>query len=428
MKGLSLCGGGSKGAYELGAWEAFKELKMEFEVVTGTSIGSLNGAMYASDSFDRCAELWEKINIASIITNGFEIDEVSLKRIVTHQEFGTFLKDYVRGFTTDITPFKELMKEYLDPKKIKESKIKLGVIIATFPRATKESILIQDQDEELINDYLLASSSAFPVFPLCKINGKQYMDGGYADNLPINFCFDLGATHVVAVDLRNTCTHKEYVNHPCVDYIYPKWDLGSFLYFNPEMIARNRKLGYFDTLKYYGKYIGFRYTFNKTKKYDNASLELISNINNDFSYFVDKKLKNLFKRDNYVNIFSLLNEHIHRKVELSDYFIKCLESTAYIFNVDPSVVYNIKDFMTVIVKAINEVDSSELAIEYDKIKNDSKKKEFILECDKKLFAHLMFKKDFDTRLKYLLLQSSPELYLCYCCYTYIFKIREKKNG
>ena len=40
-RGLVLCGGGSKGSYEMGAWTALKELNEEFDIVTGTSIGCL---------------------------------------------------------------------------------------------------------------------------------------------------------------------------------------------------------------------------------------------------------------------------------------------------------------------------------------------------------------------------------------------------
>ena len=58
-RGLVLCGGGSKGSYEMGAWTALKELNEEFDIVTGTSIGCLNAAMFASHAYDRCKELWD---------------------------------------------------------------------------------------------------------------------------------------------------------------------------------------------------------------------------------------------------------------------------------------------------------------------------------------------------------------------------------
>ena len=44
MKGLVLEGGGTKGAYQIGAYKALKDLGIEFQGVSGTSIGALNGA------------------------------------------------------------------------------------------------------------------------------------------------------------------------------------------------------------------------------------------------------------------------------------------------------------------------------------------------------------------------------------------------
>ncbi len=38
-RAIALCGGGTKGAYELGAWKALKEMGIEYHIVTGTSIG-----------------------------------------------------------------------------------------------------------------------------------------------------------------------------------------------------------------------------------------------------------------------------------------------------------------------------------------------------------------------------------------------------
>lgn len=44
--GLVLEGGGVKGAYQIGALMAIRELMVEFDGVVGTSIGAINGAIY----------------------------------------------------------------------------------------------------------------------------------------------------------------------------------------------------------------------------------------------------------------------------------------------------------------------------------------------------------------------------------------------
>ena len=53
-RALVFGGGGSKGAYELGVWKALDELGLSFDIVTGTSIGAMIGAMYVQKQYDCC--------------------------------------------------------------------------------------------------------------------------------------------------------------------------------------------------------------------------------------------------------------------------------------------------------------------------------------------------------------------------------------
>ena len=45
--GLVLAGGGGKGAYQMGAWKALREMNITFDAIAGVSIGSINGALIA---------------------------------------------------------------------------------------------------------------------------------------------------------------------------------------------------------------------------------------------------------------------------------------------------------------------------------------------------------------------------------------------
>lgn len=58
---IALAGGGTKGAYQVGAWKAMRELGVPFDIVTGTSIGSVTAALMVQDDFDRAWELWTHI-------------------------------------------------------------------------------------------------------------------------------------------------------------------------------------------------------------------------------------------------------------------------------------------------------------------------------------------------------------------------------
>ena len=58
MKGLVLEGGGTKGAYQIGAYKALRDLGIEFQGVTGTSIGALNGAYIIQNDIEVMEDIW----------------------------------------------------------------------------------------------------------------------------------------------------------------------------------------------------------------------------------------------------------------------------------------------------------------------------------------------------------------------------------
>ena len=64
---IALAGGGTKGAYQVGAWKAMRELGVPFDIVTGTSIGSVTAALMVQDDFDRAWELWTHITEEQIM-------------------------------------------------------------------------------------------------------------------------------------------------------------------------------------------------------------------------------------------------------------------------------------------------------------------------------------------------------------------------
>ena len=101
MKALVLSGGGSKGSYQIGVWKALKELNMKFDIVTGTSVGALNGVMYVQNDYKKALNIWKKINLKVLFgedaiesTNNFEVYKMYSNQI----SYNAFEKAY-RGTT-----------------------------------------------------------------------------------------------------------------------------------------------------------------------------------------------------------------------------------------------------------------------------------------------------------------------------------------
>ena len=259
-RALVFSGGGSRGAYEIGAWKALNELGIRFQSVYGTSIGAINAGLAAQGDVEIACALWDRIDLKQVVATDeedFAIDHlVSRKRDVI-----PFLLENAKHLHMDITPLENLMKTHLDESRVRASGMELGVMTVRIPQMTPAPARLKDIPEGRMIDWLIASASCFPVFPSKKIEGERYIDGGYFDNLPIDMAIRDGADEIVAVDIHPQPTHPEYARMPFLKMIHPLHNLGGFLDFNPKLLKRSRRMGYYDAMKAYDFYDGVRYTF-----------------------------------------------------------------------------------------------------------------------------------------------------------------------
>ncbi len=72
-RAIALGGGGTKGAYEAGVWKALLELGIEYEIVTGTSIGALNGALMVTREYEKACEIWDTIEMGDVMSEGLNL-------------------------------------------------------------------------------------------------------------------------------------------------------------------------------------------------------------------------------------------------------------------------------------------------------------------------------------------------------------------
>lgn len=260
-KALVLCGGGTKGAYELGVIEALRALKQDqFDYILGTSVGALNAMFLVQHDYQNMKYMYEHLTmdqiIGSFIPSDLSITQMWNKSSDIKQTIQTYMSE--KG--VNVEPLKQMIDQYFDEKKFFGSKIDFGCMVAK--NKTHQAVYVDKQMmKENGRQWLLASASAYPVFPVTEIDGQEYIDGGYSDNLPIAFAIERGATKIVAIDLNRQLTHPMYYRRHKITYIHPFVDLPSFLNFDPDLMQRSRKLGYYDGLKAYGYYQGRKYTF-----------------------------------------------------------------------------------------------------------------------------------------------------------------------
>ena len=68
-KAVVLSGGGAKGGYQIGVWKVFRQMGFTPDIVVGTSVGALNGALMALDNFDAALDIWENMSMDSVFQN-----------------------------------------------------------------------------------------------------------------------------------------------------------------------------------------------------------------------------------------------------------------------------------------------------------------------------------------------------------------------
>lgn len=331
---LVLGGGGSRGAYEIGAWKALRELNIDFDIVTGTSIGALIGAMIVQDRYEDAYDLWYNITAADVTADGIDTS-FSIENIMNQSNnLGRILKSYISEKGADVTPLKGIIHRYLDYDRFIKSPIQFGLVTTLFPSLERQEITKDGMPEELIEKQILASASCFPAFPITEIEGKLYIDGGYCDNVPVDLAVRLGAERLIVIDLHDdNVAHNHLFQFPNVTFIHPSRNLGTILDFDTDLIHRNIELGYIDTLKAFGRFEGFTYAFYPEAKSKPMFMNDLMKSNAIMA------LSRSYDENAFVNI---LSEHTHgRKLNEIDFDYRVCEVLAELLDLPHESVYTV---------------------------------------------------------------------------------------
>lgn len=262
--GLVLAGGGGKGAYQLGAWKAMRELGVEFSAVTGVSVGSINGAFIASDCFDEAVEFWKTASVDKGVNITQELKDP--EKLFSFKNLPALFKEVIKNGGIDASPTGDFLREYIDEDKVRKSGIDFGMVTFMLSEFSPLEIFIKDIPEGKLIDYLLASSKV-PGVSKIGPDDERYLDGGVYDNAPIGLLRKNGYNRIVFVDIsvRKGFGHRNDFSGADLIYIRP-YDvekLGAAFDFSEEMFERRIRMGYLDTRRVFGFLSGRRFYFEK---------------------------------------------------------------------------------------------------------------------------------------------------------------------
>ena len=331
MRALVLSGGGSKGSYQIGVWKALKKLHIKFDIVTGTSVGALNGALITQGNFYKALRLWQRINLKVL----FGEDAIeSNKTIDIYKMYG---KNFVKNGGMDVKEIENIIESSINKNKFYKSKINYGLVTYNLSKNKAIEITKKDIQKEKLVDYLMASATCYPAFKMKDIEGLKYIDGGIYDNLPINLALTMGADEIIAVDLRAPGIKKSPKRRIPTTTIIPNNKLTNFLNFYEEGNLKNIKFGYNDTMKVFNKLEGTEFTFKKSHLLKNCSA---------YQETYEHIIKKIINSKTLINaITDVLNITTNETTDSrKKIFLKIMEQTGKSFSLDETKIYSYKKF------------------------------------------------------------------------------------
>lgn len=259
---IALEGGGAKGGYEIGVWQALDEAGIKYNAVSGTSVGALNGGLMAMRDLPRAKDAWNNMKLGKVI----ELDEEQEENLSRAFNGDIGLDDVqrlipealeiIKNRGLDVAPLRAWVREVVDAKAIKESDVELYIATVSITDRKALEVKVNDLPEDQICDMLLASAY-HPTFKLEKLGGKFYTDGGFVDTLPLHALVTNGYKDIIAVRIPGIGHNRRFrmpddVN---ITYIATNADLGGVLNFDAEQSRRDIAIGYLDAKRVlYGLY------------------------------------------------------------------------------------------------------------------------------------------------------------------------------
>ncbi|MFB9235375.1 patatin-like phospholipase family protein [Plantactinospora siamensis] len=181
-----LGGGGVLGAVEVGMLRALLRTGIRPDLVVGTSIGAVNGALVAADPreevTDRLVRLWSSPEASEVYGD-------SVARQLRRFAARTHLHSPV--------PLRRLLERELGVgRTFAELAVPFRCCAANIERAAEHWF-----DRGPVVDAVLASASVPGLLPPMEIDGSHYIDGGIVNSIPISEAVRSGATRIFVLQV-----------------------------------------------------------------------------------------------------------------------------------------------------------------------------------------------------------------------------------
>lgn len=258
---LVLGGGGTKGVYHIGVWQALTELKIPVNAFIGNSIGAVVSAFLVQGAQAQLLEIAKSIQLKSLVRLHKDqalADERSFSLHSLNYWQGVY-KNIVDKGGLDTSPLRQLLENTIDETLIRKNGFDFGITTVNVSDFKSREVFIEEMEAGQLINYVMASA-AFPGFENPTIEGKKYIDGGLYDNMPYAMAKKRGYRKIILVDVSGMGLNRRAKTEGTQTvYIKNSIDMGSAFDFNPTFINKFWRLGYLDTLRAFGQLVGYQY-------------------------------------------------------------------------------------------------------------------------------------------------------------------------
>ncbi|HVH66344.1 MAG TPA: patatin-like phospholipase family protein [Gemmatimonadales bacterium] len=180
-RALVLSGGGSRGAFELGAADYLvNDLGLDFSVIAGVSTGALNAVVLAQGR--GLDGLRTQVGVLKDVWFGIRsADDIYRKRFL-----GEVLVFLLKDSIYSPKPIWAKIQQYVDPERLQGSGRELRIGATILETGAYRTI---DQRDPRIREWTLASASMPLFFPPVHIDGAAAVDGGLRNVTPLADAF-----------------------------------------------------------------------------------------------------------------------------------------------------------------------------------------------------------------------------------------------
>jgi NTE family protein len=182
-----LGGGGVLGAVEVGMIRAMFEAGIRPDLVVGTSVGAMNGALVAAEPSDavigRLIELWASKQARDIFGDSAPRQLARLARAGTHLHSPAPLRAMLDRELPGMSRFEDLP-------------VRFECCAASIERAAEHWFT-----RGPLVDAVLASAAVPGLLPPIAIEGQHYIDGGIVNSIPVGRAVELGAATIFVLQV-----------------------------------------------------------------------------------------------------------------------------------------------------------------------------------------------------------------------------------